>query len=102
MSPLATITGRVLMPDGSPAVGASIGAAGRPALTDKDGRFNVKRGVLGRPTIVYAMVPPYSPRVEGSSPPKYRGNSKPFEVRPGEEKVDVGDITLEPYRPRRF
>jgi len=95
MSPMATVTGRVVMPDGTPAATASVGIAGMiGGRTDEAGRFLLKRGVVGLPMSVNAYLPASPRDGNGTSWPKYRGESNTFEVRPGEKTVDVGDIVL--------
>jgi beta-lactamase regulating signal transducer with metallopeptidase domain len=102
MSPMATITGRAVMPDGSPAIGASVGAAGAIAgTTDKAGRFLLKRGILSLPMSVAVYVPAPPSDGNGTSWPRYSGESKWFEARPGEKTVDVGDIALQLSKPPR-
>jgi beta-lactamase regulating signal transducer with metallopeptidase domain/protocatechuate 3,4-dioxygenase beta subunit len=102
MRPLARVVGRVLMPDGSPAAGAAISLSNRARVTTtgRDGRFGAARGVVGLPDTVRVWEPAPSRSPGGRVVlPKYLGESKQFEVQPGQQEVDVGDIILKPYHP---
>jgi beta-lactamase regulating signal transducer with metallopeptidase domain len=102
LGPLATVVGRIVLPDGTPAAGAAVGMAGAVAVTaDEAGRFSTKRGLVGLPLSVSAYAPRWSPERGADSHPKYRGESKWFEIGPGEKVHDVGDIVLQPWEPRR-
>ena len=95
LSPMATITGRALMPDGSPAVGAAVGSFG--AITDHAdaaGRFVLKRGIVGLPMRVDVYQPACPRDGKPGAWPTHHGQSEPFEIRPGEKTRDLGDIVL--------
>ncbi len=98
--PCAHITGRVLMPDGTPAQGANLSIAHRLVREsiDERGRFDVPLGVVGFPSRISARLGKLFPDSSNPIwPPKYSGESRLFEVRPGQVVIDVGDIVLEPY-----
>jgi hypothetical protein len=98
--PCAHIIGRVLMPDGSPAQDVRLGVARylvRERI-DENGRFDVPLGVVGLPSRVWARVGKLFPDSSNPIwPPRYSGESRLFEVRPGQDVIDIGDIVLEPY-----
>lgn len=100
LHPLAHVVGRVLRPDGSPAKGADLSVS-RHLLRDRtgeDGRFDVRFGVVGLPTHMRALLGTLSPDAGNAVRPwKYYGESRVFEVRAGQEVLDIGDIVLGPY-----
>jgi 5-hydroxyisourate hydrolase-like protein (transthyretin family) len=98
LSPTATVAGRVVMPDGTPAVGAAVGmGCVIAAIADEQGRFAMRRGIADLPLSVTVYLPGSPRESEGGPWPEYRAESERFEIGPGEKTYDVGDIVLEPY-----
>jgi hypothetical protein len=96
LGPTARVTGRVLMPDGQPARGASVGGGYMSAThgsTDAEGRFDLPGGIPGLPCAVSGRL-----RSDAGQALLLTGMSKTVEVAPGQEVVDVGDIVLAPER----
>jgi hypothetical protein len=107
LHPLAMLRGRVLMPDGSPAIGAELTVegiwrqvfSGRPPFygpethtsSREDGTFEALTGIVGLPTRVRATLPPWSP---GGPYPEYYGSSELFSVAAGQTVVDLGNIVI--------
>jgi hypothetical protein len=96
LEPAARVTGRVLMPDGKPVPGASVGLArvsGPYGDSDADGRFDLPGGVPGLPCTV-------SVGIHSDTDRKllFTGTSRTVDVAPGQQVVDVGDIVLAPWR----
>lgn len=108
IEPLALVRGRVLLPDGSPAVGAAVEVDGLfrqvvfgerlpPVRSGQDGTFELRQGIVGVPWRLSATLPPWT---AGGPYPEYYGWSGTFTVAPRQAVVDVGDIVVrKPSRP---
>jgi hypothetical protein len=82
--PLVPVAGRVLFPDGTPAAMAEVSPPFiyGPVRCDENGRFEVTGATVGLPNRIVAALP------------SWRGHSEAFEVTPGQQVAEVGDIVL--------
>ena len=107
MKPLATVVGRVLMPDGKPAAGVDVGfmhVRGRRgsvfAATDAEGRFRMSAGMVGTVCSAGVVVPSIREREETGAELRLRGFTKMVPVTSSDQLIDLGDIVLERYDPQ--
>ena len=107
MKPLATVVGRVLMPDGGPAAGVDVGfmhVHGRRgsvfATTDADGGFKMNAGMVGTVCSATVVVPSIREREETGAELRLRGFTKMVPVTSSDQLIDLGDIVLERYDPQ--
>jgi hypothetical protein len=94
LQPTARVMGRVVMPNGEPVGDASVAVthvAAAHGNTDAAGHFDLPGGIPGLLCTVSAQV-----RSDTDRKLLFSGVSKTVEVAPGQEVVDVGDITLAP------
>jgi hypothetical protein len=107
MQPLATVVGRILMPDRKPAAEVEVGflsVHGRSGSvlvkTGADGRFRMDAGIVGTVCGAIVVGPSVSEREETGAELRFRGFSKLVPVTSSDQVIEVGDIVLEPYDPR--
>ncbi len=96
LAPAARVTGRVLMPDGTPAADASVYVRyvlAAYAETDAAGRFDFAGGIPGLPCVVSVSI-----RSDTDGKLLFTGTSKTVGIAPGQEVMDVGDIVLAPWK----